>query len=149
MEKLGEWISRAGKFEINGLEELESDLRFAMEEYPKEMRSGLRKIANDFKKSCKAKTPNGTDKEKDASKKLVNKFGVRTKDEGITSLALVYNSGRHFHLVEDGHNLVRGGQVVGWVPGKHMMEQTRNEYKDVIPERFEKLCDETLRRHDL
>ena len=52
-------------------------------------------------------------------------------------------------LVENGHNLVRGGKTIGWVPGKHMMEQTRNEYQDVIPEKFEKLCDETLRRHDL
>lgn len=136
------------EFELEGLDELESDLRFAMEEYPKEMRGGLRKIANDFKKSCKARTPDGKTS-KDASKKLRRKFGTRTKVEGDTTLALVYNSARHFHLVENGHNLVRGGQVVGWVPGKHMMEQTRNEYQDVIPERFEKLCDETLRRHDL
>ena len=136
------------EFELEGLEELETDLRFATNEYPKEMRSGVRKIANDFKKSCKGRTPDGKTS-KDASKKLRRKFGTRTKVEGDTTLALVYNSARHFHLVENGHNLVRGGQVVGWVPGKHMMEQTRNEYQDVIPERFEKLCDETLRRHDL
>ena len=136
------------EFELEGLDELESDLRFAMEEYPKEMRSGLRKIANDFKKSCKARTPDGTE-DKDASKKLRNKFGVKTKIEGDTTLALVYNSARHFHLVENGHNLVRGGQVVGWVPGKHMMEQTRNEYQDIVPERFEQLRNEVFRRHDL
>lgn len=57
-------------FELDGLDELESDLRFAMEEYPKEMRSGLRKIANEFKKSCKARTPDG-DTSKDASKNYV------------------------------------------------------------------------------
>ncbi|MBS5651984.1 MAG: HK97 gp10 family phage protein [Eubacterium sp.] len=136
------------EFELDGLEELESDLRFAMEEYPTEMRKGLRKIANEFKNSCKARTPDGTTS-KDASKKLRRKFGVRTKIEGDTSIALVFNSARHFHLVENGHNLVRGGKTVGWVPGKHMMEQTRNEYQDVVPGEFEKLCDETLRRHDL
>ena len=90
------------EFELEGLDELESDLRFAMEEYPKEMRSGLRKIANDFKKSCKARTPDGKTS-KDASKKLRRKFGTRTKVEGDTTLALVYNSARHFHLVENGH----------------------------------------------
>ena len=136
------------EFELEGLDELESDLRFAMEEYPKEMRSGLRKIANDFKKSCKARTPDGKTS-KDASKKLRRKFGTRTKVEGDTTLALVYNSARHFHLVENGHNLVRGGQVVGWVPGKHMMEQTRNEYQEEIPERFEALTDQILRRNNL
>lgn len=136
------------EFEIDGLDELETDLKFATNEYPKEMRSGVRKIANDFKKSCKARTPDGKG-DKDASKKLRNKFGVKTKIEGDTTLALVYNSARHFHLVENGHNLVRGGQVVGWVPGKHMMEQTRNEYQDIIPERFEKIRDDIFRRHDL
>ena len=136
------------EFEIDGLDELETDLKFATNEYPKEMRSGVRKIANDFKKSCKARTPDGNG-DKDASKKLRNKFGVKTKIEGDTTLALVYNSARHFHLVENGHNLVRGGQVVGWVPGKHMMEQTRNEYQDIIPERFEKIRDDIFRRHNL
>ena len=136
------------EFELEGLEELETDLRFATNEYPKEMRSGLRKIANDFKESCKARTPDGK-KSKDASKKLQNKFGVKTKIEGDTTLALVYNSARHFHLVENGHNLVRGGQVVDWVSGKHMMEQTRNEYQDIVPERFEKIRDDIFRRHDL
>ena len=136
------------EFELEGLEELETDLRFATNEYPKEMRSGVRKIANDFKKSCKARTPDGKTS-KDASKKLRRKFGTRTKVEGDTTLALVYNSARHFHLVENGHNLVRGGQVVGWVPGKHMMEQTRNEYQDIVPERFEQLRNEVFRRHDL
>ena len=72
------------EFELEGLEELETDLRFATNEYPKEMRSGLRKIANDFKKSCKARTPDGTE-DKDASKKLKNKFGVKTKIESDTT----------------------------------------------------------------
>lgn len=136
-------------FKIEGLDELETDLRFAANEYPNEMRSGLRKIANEFKKSCKARTPDGTDDNKDQSKKLRNKFGVKTKIEGDTTLALVYNSARHFHLVENGHNLVRGGKVIGWVPGKHMMEQTRNEYQDIVPEKFEQLRNEVFGRHDL
>ena len=71
-------------FKIEGLDELETDLRFATNEYPNEMRSGLRKIANEFKKSCKARTPDGTDDNKDQSKKLRNKFGVKTKIEGDT-----------------------------------------------------------------
>lgn len=112
------------------------------------MKDGLRKIANDFKKSCKAKAPDGMTS-KDASKKIRKKFGTRMQEDGATTLVLVFNSARHFHLVENGHNLVRGGRTVGFVPGKHMMEQTRNEYQDIIPQRFEKLCDEVLRGHDL
>lgn len=40
-------------FELDGLDELESDLRFAMEEYPKEMRSGLRKLQTILRKAAK------------------------------------------------------------------------------------------------
>jgi hypothetical protein len=133
---------------MDGLEDLESDLKFAMQEYPTEMRKGLRKVANEFKKSCKERTPDGNTSKKPAEK-LRRKFGVKTKKDGDQYIALVYNSAYHFHLVEYGHNLVRDGKVIGFVPGKHMMEQTRNEYRDVIPGRFEKICDEVLNNHNL
>lgn len=136
-------------FEIHGLAELEYDLRFATNEFPDEMRKGMRKLGNDFKKSCKSRTPDGKDPNKDASKKLIKKFGVKTKIEGDHTIALVYNSGRHFHLVENGHNLVRGKKVVGFVPGKHMMEQTRIEYADIVPERLQAIRDDILGRRGL
>lgn len=66
---------------------------------------------------------------------------------GIT--ALVWNSARHFHLIENGHNLVRGGRIVGFVPGKHIMEKTRNEYENIVPQRFEEMIDEILKEGDL
>lgn len=148
---MGEWMSRAGQFnfEIDGLEELEKDLREAMEEYPVTLKAGLKDLAKDFRKSCKQRTPDGKDHKGDAKTKLRRKFGIKTQEDGVASLALVYNSARHFHLVENGHNLVRGGRTVGFVPGKHMMEQTRHEYENIIPDRLEDLCDAALRRHDL
>ena len=58
-------------------------------------------------------------------------------------------SARHFHLIENGHNLVRGGRIVGFVPGKHIMEKTRNEYENIVPQRFEEMVDEILKEGDL
>lgn len=136
-------------FTMEGMEELERDLTEAINEYPVTMREGLKDIAKDFRKSVRAKTPDGNSHKGDARTKLRRKFGIKMMEDGVASLALVYNSARHFHLVENGHNLVRGGQTVGFVPGKHMMEQTRNEFEGVVPERFEKLCDKVLRGHDL
>jgi len=52
-------------------------------------------------------------------------------------------------LIENGHNLVRGGRVVGFVEGKHIMEKTRNEYESVVPERFENMVDDILKERDL
>lgn len=137
------------EFTIEGLDELERDLSAAIEEYPVTMKAGLKDIAKDFRKSVRARTPDGKDHKGDAKTKLRRKFGIKMVDDGVASAALVYNSARHFHLVENGHNLVRGGRTVGFVPGKHMMEQTRNEYESIVPDRFEDLCDAALRRHDL
>lgn len=136
-------------FTIEGMDELERDLTEAIGEYPATMREGLKGIAKDFRKSVRAKTPDGSIHKGDAKTKLRRKFGIKMLEDGAASMALVYNSARHFHLVENGHNLVRGGQTVGFVPGKHMMEQTRNEYEGIVPERFENLCDEVLRGHNL
>ena len=137
------------EFNREGLDELERDLTEAIKEYPVTMKEGLKGVAKEFRKSVRARTPDGSNHKGDASTKLRRKFGIKVLDDGLTSLALVYNSARHFHLVENGHNLVRGGRTVGFVPGKHMMEKTRNEYENIVPERFRGLCDETLRRHDL
>ena len=137
------------EFTIEGADELEKDMREALKKYPETMKTGLRDIAKDFRKSVRAKTPDGNNHKGDASTKLRRKFGIRMLEDGAATVALVYNSGRHFHLVENGHNLVRGGKVIGFVPGKHMMEKTQNEYESIYPDRLKKLTDEVLRRHDL
>lgn len=136
-------------FNMEGMEELEKDLTEAVHKYPETMTLGLKKIAKDFKKSVKARTPDGSNHKGDSSTKLINKFGTKTIKDGVTTAVLVYNSARHFHLVENGHNLVRDGEVVGFVPGQHMMEQTGKEYESIVPRRLEELCDKELRGHNL
>lgn len=137
------------ELKMEGIDELEKDLKEAMEEYPQEMKKGLNRIANDFRKSARARTPDNKHHKGNPKKKLkrcYNKWAFAEDDKvGV----LIYNNAPHFHLVERGHNLVRGDRVIGFVPGRHMMEKTANEYEDIVPERLEKLCDETLRRHDL
>lgn len=137
------------EFEFEGLDELERDLRDAIDMYPDEMRKELRKVAKDFKKSVLEKTPDGEHHRGDPKKKLRKKFGIRTRKDGDQHIALVYNSAPHFHLVERGHVVVRKGRAVGFAPGKHMMERTQNEYEDIVPERFRQICDEVLRGHGL
>ena len=67
----------------------------------------------------------------------------------LGAAALVWNSAPHFHLVENGHQLVRNGRAIGFVPGKHIMEKTRNDYKEIVPERFEKMLNDILEESDL
>ena len=136
-------------FEIDGLDELEKDLMKAQEEFPKEMRSELRKIANEFKRECIKKTPQAQHHRGNPKSALRKKYGTRTIQNDDETLALVFNSAPHFHLVEKGHELVKNGKTIGWVPGKHMMEQTRNEFAPKVPEKFEKALDNVLKKNGL
>lgn len=36
----------------------------------------------------------------------------------------------HTDLIENGHRIVRGGKIVGWVAGKHMYRNALNELAD-------------------
>lgn len=140
-------------FEIEGLEELERDLTAAVRAAPEKAKETLKDISKDFKKSAKKranselKPHERTGSEK--NKAIKRKFGSKVIEEGIGATALVWNSARHFHLIEDGHNLIRGGRTVGFVQGKHIMEQTRYEYENIVPQRFEEMVDDILKESDL
>lgn len=139
-------------FEISGLEELERDLTAAVRTAPEKAKETLRDISKDFKKSAKKRANSELKRHKrtgsEKNKAIKRKFGSKVIEEGIGATALVWNSARHFHLIENGHNLVRGGRV-GFVEGKHIMEKTRNEYESVVPERFENMVDDILKEGDL
>lgn len=140
-------------FQIEGLEELERDLKKAIKKAPAQTEETLIELAKEFKSSAK-KRANAElkphEREGEQKKKAIKrKWGHKLVDDNLGATVLVWNSARHFHLIENGHNLVRGGRVVGFVPGKHIMEKTRSEYKNIIPDRFEKMIDEILKESDL
>lgn len=141
------------EFDIEGLEELQRDLEKAINKCPVQAAETLKGIAKDFKASAKKKANSELkthEREGDQKKKSIKrKWGSKVLNENVGMTALVWNSARHFHLVENGHNIVRGGRVVGFVPGKHIMEKTRNDYKDVVPERFQQMVDDILKESDL
>lgn len=141
------------EFSFEGLEEFERDLERAVRKAPVQAEETLVELAKEFKTSAKKKA-NAELKhikrgEKDKKYAIKRKWGHKLVDDGVGATVLVWNSAPHFHLVENGHNLVRGSRTVGFVPGKHIMERTRNEYKDIVPERFEKMIDDILKECDL
>lgn len=140
-------------FEMDGLEELEKDLKTAVKKCPEEAKETLKKLGKDFRKSATKranlvlKPSNRTEEEK--KKAIRRKWDDKVLDEDIGMTSLIWNEARHFHLVEDGHNLVKNGKVIGFVPGKHIMKKTREEYKEIVPERFKKMVDDILRGSNL
>lgn len=145
----GDFVTTSFEFEMDGLEELERDLKAAIEKAPAQAEETLIDLAKEFKNSAKKKAntelqhvPRTAENAKYAIKK---KWGHKLLEDYLGGTVVVWNSALHFHLVENGHNLVRGGRVIGFVPGKHIMERTRNEYTPIVYKRFEEMVDEILR----
>lgn len=97
-------------FEIEGLEELERDLTKAIQTAPEKAKETLKGIGKDFKNAAKKranselKPHERTGSEK--NKAIKRKWGTKVIEENVGATALVWNSARHFHLIENGHNLV-------------------------------------------
>ena len=140
-------------FEIDGLEELEEDLKKAIKKAPAQAEETLLKLAKDFKKTAKKKAEaelKPHERKGDQQKKAIKrKWGHKLVDDNVGATALVWNSARHFHLIENGHNLVKGDRIIGFVAGKHIIERTKNEYEDIVPQRFQQMIDDILKECDL
>lgn len=48
----------------------------------------------------------------------------------------------HTHLIENGHKVIRGGKIVGWVPGKHMYRNALNQLSGELLQDAEKMINE-------
>lgn len=141
------------EFSFEGLEELQRDLEKAVQKAPVQAEKTLIKLAKEFKASAKERAERDTEHVKreagEENKAISERWGHKLVGDRLGAAALVWNSAPHFHLVENGHQLVRGGHVIGFVPGKHIMEKTRNDYKDIVLERLEKMIDDILEESDL
>lgn len=134
------------------MEDLQRDLEIAVGRCPEQARETLKDIGKHFKKDAKKKAETELKphvRESGDKKAIKNKWGNKLVDDNIGSAALIYNSARHYHLIENGHNLIKNGKIIGFVPGKHIMEKTRKEYQDIVPKRFEEMVDNILRGSDL
>lgn len=140
-------------FEVSGLEELERDLREVIKKAPVQAEETLLSIARDFKKSAKkrAESTLGKHKRKEGKEKyaIKRKWGHKLVDRHVGATAMVWNSAPHFHLIENGHNIVKNGRIKGFVPGRHIMEMTRNDFQEIVPERFRQMIDDILKESGL
>lgn len=50
----------------------------------------------------------------------------------------------HTHLIENGHKLVRNGQFVGWVQGKHMYRNALNELANELEQDAESMINKLV-----
>jgi len=118
------------KFE--GLTEMQTKLEKVRTELPFKEEEILQTLGKTLKTSSKDKTPVGKGKKYHLKDKY--KLSKINYEKDGTNITLT-NTSPHFHLIEKGHNIVsgKGGSVIGFVPGKHMVETSMEEMEGTLP----------------
>lgn len=131
-------------FKLDGFEELEKKLAKIVKKYPDFAENKLEETGKKFKKRVveitKATVNTGTGRLiKGYKLDKITGYGMNmSKDFRATA--------PHFHLVEYGHNLVsENGKLIGWINGKFIVRQVREEFKEEMPYIMQDLYDEIKR----
>lgn len=135
-------------FNIDGLEELATDFEKLVKRYPDKAGELLKKEAKNLRKKV-AKRMKSEKKSKQKSKRPLENAGSYKISPvlGMGAMQYVEVSAKspHFHLVEHGHDLVQGGQVVGHVQGTKFFENTVKEHEAEMPRIVSRMVDELLK----
>lgn len=112
------------KFE--GLTEIQQKLQEVEKKYPFESDEILKKFGKTLRKKAQDKTPKG---KSGKLKKAYKLSGVEYSTDGHSFITMT-NTHPVFHLIEKGHRQTdKAGNTVGkgYVPGKHMVENSVTE----------------------
>lgn len=136
--------------QLNGQGELANALETAIRIYPDLAEVWLGRAGRDFKKKAIKNT-------EALVKRHVRKNGIikgykvgKVKGYGVNMEVEFRGTAKHFHLVENGHEQQdRKGNTIGFVPGRHMVEKTRNEFESIMPRLMDSMIDDILRKSGL
>lgn len=135
-------------FNIKGLEELAEDLQRLTSKYPDKAGDLLRVEARTLRQKVARRMQREKKSRKKTKKPLENVGSYKVSPvQGLGHAQYVEISAKapHFHLVEHGHDLVRGGQTVGHVQGTHYFENTVREQEAQMPLVVGRMVDKLLR----
>lgn len=141
-------------FTLKGFDELQDDLKKAIDFYPQKAEEALQKNGEEFKKRVKNITLRVTTKHTGNITKGFKVTKVTGFRENMECHFMAEGKGKknpHFHLVENGHDVYAGGKggkiasKVGYVPGKHMVRQAAEEYQQELPVQLEQVLDDILK----
>lgn len=165
-------------FELKGIDEFAADIERCLKEYPEEASRKVYNLAGKFTKDVNEKFPSNYETGKRSLPRSWKRERERTMFTGYTIRVNVSNKSPHFHLVENGHEMVitpiayaihanrKSGSKAskkrkrikeakfkkehrGFVPGKHYCEKTRNEWQEKYPEEIEKFLNKMLKDRNL
>ena len=119
-------------FDISALDEYaESMLDYATKEFPKVTERFMKSEATKLKNKAKRKAKSSLKSQPTGNYVKGFKAGKKVYEYAGTQYNVrVYNGSPHAHLIEHGHNMVtHDGKLVGFVPGKHILENSALAYQ--------------------
>ena len=158
-------MSKSIGVEVKGLDELARDIQHAANIAPKEFQTGMRKITKKFMKDLKDEAENTYQ----STAYITTGFKMSPVNVAKDVLYSYFmpeakgNKGHAWHLQEFGYELVRptwksrkrvirysdGGQRLGFVPGKHLVEKVLPSFEEYMDSEVTKLVDTILEENDL
>lgn len=133
---------------VSGLDELAKDFEKVVKKYPSDADNFLKRQARKLRKNVVENVKNDTHSHAKNDKslaKLKNYKISRIWGYGTARHIEVSAQSPHFHLVERGHNIVIKGKVVGFAPGKRMMEKAVKTHEEQIEQATQQFIDELLK----
>ncbi|MCT4544439.1 MAG: hypothetical protein N4A63_12910 [Vallitalea sp.] len=124
---------------INKLDKMFNDL---LAKFPKKKKE-LVKEAGDLMYEQVINNINSSVKENSGKLKEGVTKAVGSKG-GYVAIRPDYKIAPHTNLIENGHNVVRGGEIIGWANGKHMYRNALEQASDQIIDKAEKMIDDLV-----
>lgn len=136
------------QLDLNGLNELQQDLKRAIKIYPDKAQENLVILGKQFKSRAIKITRSAVKKH---SGKLIKGYKLDPViGFGINMQVDFRGAAPHFHLIENGHEqITKNGRNVGFVAGRQIVKQCRDEYSAIVPIALAKMTAEILRECDL
>lgn len=133
---------------LYGADELIDSLEKMANEYPDAAGDLLRKQGIELRKRIVLSARENTNT-KGESKRSLGKIGSyrlsKVQSYGIRQFVELTVKAPHFHLVEQGHNMVnKYGKTVGFIQGRHYFEKAVKEFEEEMPDKVEVMVDELL-----
>lgn len=136
------------EFNLEGMVELQESLRKAIKKYPDKAQERLEDVGKKFKRRVIQITRSAVDQH---SGRLIKGYKLdKVRNYGVNMEKDFRGTAPHFHLIENGHiQITKNGKVIGFVPGRLIVKQARDEFADKMPDTIKELIDDITRECDL
>lgn len=131
--------------EVNGLNDLANDLIQLAKKYPDVAEDTMKKEQRSYRSKMIKETWKAVDRHSGNLTKGFRFGKIETFGGNIQSdFYAEGKKNKHFHLINNGHELVKDGKVIGFVPGRRIVEAVNKVWEEEHVNSAEKMMNRIL-----